>query len=186
MKTIYWEIGEELRNYLEENNFDISKAIEIGSNNNSTIFNTTDSDGVIISLDYISYNGELYNGRVSDKVKVYEGGPLFVFPNIDVYCRSTKLNDTKIPISDDNYFVMHNVPSREAYRILASKRMVVFFDYGLVKEKDHIIEGDSIENFAYREYSKFVKLVKKNKKIYFISVMIPHERVRINKTGRTK
>lgn len=183
MKTIYWEIGQELRNILEENNFDISRAIEVGSNNNTTIFNTTDSGGIIISQDYVSYNGELYNERVSEKVKVYHGGLKIIYPNI--FCMDTSMQDTSVPISDDNYFVMHNL-SEQAYEWLAARRMVVFLNYKELEKDKKLLDSTSDYEFAYRNYTKYIKYVNKNKKIYCLSIMIPHERVRINNQGRMK
>ncbi len=186
MKEIYWEIGEELRYSLEENGFDISKAIEVGSTNNSTIFNTTDNDGIIISQDYVSYNKELYNERISSKVKIYHGGLGVRYPRIDIFCRDTKMNDTDISISNDNYFVMHNFSNKNAYEKLASKKMVVFLDYKEVRNGKDISYKEDNLLFGYRDYTHITKYVVKNKKIYCLSIMIPHSRIKKEMTGRTK
>lgn len=186
MKKIYWEIGDELRTSLEENGFDINKAIEIGSSNNSTIFNTTDDAGIIISQDYISYNGELYNQRISDKVKIYHGGLGVRYPQMDIFCRDTKMNDIDISINDDNYYVIHNCSNKVAYEKLASKRMVVFLDYREVKKNNKLIEIENDEYFAHREYTHAERYVLKNDKIYCLSIFIPHVRIKKDMFERTK
>ena len=187
MEQIYCELGQEIRRILLINGFDINRAVEVDSDNNTTIFNMSDTSGIVISQKYISYNSELYNERVSNKIEVYKGGLCFSFPKINFFCKCTDGSNVSVPFDEDNYLVIHNPVNKESYSKLASKKTVIFIEYSKIKEKSrNMIDKTTDYMIGYNSYTHIDEYVEKNGDIYHLSIFLPRGRIKTEDNGRTK
>ncbi len=179
----YVRAGVYIRNFLKENGYDISLAIEVDSTKETTIFNEDDTKGIIISQN-------IKKEDVPEHISLYEGGFGLRIPDLGVFSISNQLVKTNIETIDNNYFILGNARHINEYKELINEKNVLFYFYEPLKkgksknnnliEKDTCIVGDK----EYQE-QRF-DVLRYGRDTYQLILYYPTGRILTNKSGRNK